>query len=205
MMGLIGMLFLLSLAVTLTLAFRPVYYFDMKQMHLAEKTGYSEEEIRANYDELIDYNLSPFHEKLQFPTFPMSEEAEIHFREVKAIFQDFLLAGVISGLLWILAGIVKIRKKELRFLRDTGIFSIVIPLIAGALIAANWDWFFTTFHELVFQNDYWLFDPVTDPVILVLPDAFFLHCAVLILLLVLAGAALCLAAASRKRHRSREA
>ncbi|MHB8131340.1 MAG: lipoprotein intramolecular transacylase Lit, partial [Mobilitalea sp.] len=35
------------------------------------------------------------------------------------------------------------------------------------------------------KNDYWLFDPSTDPVITILPDTFFLHCALLIILIVL--------------------
>ena len=37
---------------------------------------------------------------------------------------------------------------------------------------------------LVFRNDFWIFDWRTDPVILILPDTFFLHCAVLIFALV---------------------
>ena len=39
----------------------------------------------------------------------------------------------------------------------------------------------------MFSNDYWLFDERTDPVINILPDEFFLHCALLIILLILAA------------------
>ena len=56
------------------------------------------------------------------------------------------------------------------------------------MIALNWEKVFISFHELVFQNDYWLFDPVTDPVILVLPDEYFMHCAIMIIGIVLLGA-----------------
>ncbi len=45
----------------------------------------------------------------------------------------------------------------------------------------------------MFHNDYWLFDEATDPVILMLPDVFFMHCAVGIVGLVIAGAVGCLA------------
>lgn len=205
LLGLVGMLFLISGAVTLTLSFRGLYRFDVKRLHLAEETGYSEEEILDNYNELIDYNLSPAHTQLKFPTFPMSEEAEIHFREVKVIFQGFLKLLIVTGILYLASGLYLARKNEWRFLKYTGICSLVIPAVAGLLVALNWDWVFVTFHELVFPNDYWLFDPVTDPVILVLPDEFFLHCAVLLIGLVLAGAFICIGVyhAGQVHHRKR--
>ena len=56
----------------------------------------------------------------------------------------------------------------------------------------GWDRFFVGFHSLLFNNDYWLFDPATDPVILILPDTFFMHCAVMIVALILAVSAVLL-------------
>ena len=47
---------ILSVAVIFTLNFRPLYYMDIHHFNLPEKTGYPEEEIRENYDSLIDYN-----------------------------------------------------------------------------------------------------------------------------------------------------
>ena len=84
----------------------------------------------------------------------------------------------------------KIAAKKKRFgslFAAAGIISVGIPASLGLLIAANWEWVFITFHKLVFQNDYWLFDPYTDPVITILPDEFFMHCAALIMILVLTG------------------
>lgn len=107
----VTMLFLISAAVYLTLACRPLYYFDIQYLEIAEESGYSEAEIRENYDVLIDYNLSPRQDKLEFPTLPMSREGEIHFREVKAIFQLFLWALVVSIPVLIIAGIWFYRNK----------------------------------------------------------------------------------------------
>ena len=188
LLGLVGMLFLISVAVILTLSCKSLYKADMRHLDLSEETGYSEEEILANYEELIDYNLSPFHKELKFPTFPMSEEARIHFEEVKVIFQGFLYLMAVSGILFVIILIRMAKKKDWLFLKYTGICSIVIPSVLGVLIALNWEKAFITFHELVFQNDYWLFDPVTDPVILVLPDEYFMHCAIMIIGIVLLGA-----------------
>ena len=186
--GLVGMLFLFSAAVLGTLSCKSLYKADMRHLRLAEETGYSEEEILANYEELMDYNLSPFHKELKFPTFSMSEEARIHFEEVKVIFQGFRYLMAVSGILFVIILIRMAKKKDWLFLKYTGICSIVIPSLLGVLIALNWEKVFLTFHELVFQNDYWQFDPATDPVILILPDTYFMHCAMMIIGLVLAGA-----------------
>lgn len=83
-----------------------------------------------------------------------------------------------------------------------GILTLIVPSICGILVAVNWERAFVLFHEIAFSNDYWLFDPVTDPVILILPDTFFLHCAVMILLLTAAGAAACFFTGVRKEHGS---
>ena len=159
-------------------------------MNLAQMYGYEEEEIIANYQELIDYNLSPVKDTLEFPTFPMSEEARIHFEEVKKIFQGFIAAGLLSGLIFIPSLIWKWKRKDLSFLTLSGVLTIGFPLILGGFIGLNWERTFILFHELVFQNDYWLFDPVTDPIIDCLPDEFFFHCAVMILILIVIGAVL---------------
>ena len=45
---------IISLSVVLTLACKPLYYLDIHALHLTERTGYTEQEIRENYDVLID-------------------------------------------------------------------------------------------------------------------------------------------------------
>lgn len=190
----IMMLFLISASVCLTLAFKPLYYFDIDYLDIAETSGYPESEIRENYDALIDYNLSPAREKLVFPTLTMSQEGEIHFREVKAIFQFFLKAMLWSMVAVFAGFLIKRRRREYGFLKWAGLLTPAVILAVGLFLAADWDRAFVLFHELVFRNDYWLFDPVTDPVITILPDTFFLHCAIMILGLIAAGSAVCVAA-----------
>lgn len=70
--------------------------------------------------------------------------------------------------------------------------TVALPAVLGILIALNWQTVFVLFHRIVFNNNYWIFDPATDPVITILPDAFFMHCALLILALVVLGSAVCL-------------
>ena len=81
--GLCGMVFFLSLSVTLTLNARFLYYMDIDA--LAADTGMKAAEIRENYGALIDYNSITGPEILTFPTLPMSETGRVHFEEVKVL------------------------------------------------------------------------------------------------------------------------
>lgn len=65
-----------SMAIVFTLHFRPLYYFDIDHLDIPAKSGYSEEVIRRNYDELIDYNSISGPSRLTFSDFMMSEEGE---------------------------------------------------------------------------------------------------------------------------------
>lgn len=87
--GMIVCLLIISFSVTLTLNFRPLYYADIQHLHIAELSGRNEEDIRQNYDALIDYNSLFNHEPLKFPTCTMSESGRSHFEEVKKIFDLF--------------------------------------------------------------------------------------------------------------------
>lgn len=191
-LALILMLCIISAAVILTLNFRQLYYYDVKALEISKNSGYSEEDIIKNYDALIDYNSMFDKSELSLPTLPMSEHGKIHFEEVKVIFvafEYFFCAALIFGA----AGLIyKLIKKRYSVLTLTGALSIIIPLFVGGFIALNWERCFVLFHEIMFDNDYWLFDPVTDPVIRILPDEFFMHCAVMIVALVILCSIICI-------------
>lgn len=190
--ALICTLFFLSAAVVITLNFRPLYYHDMRQLNLSALSGLSEEEIRENYDALIEYNSMFYQGDLEFPSLSMSESGRIHFEEVKQIFVWVQYLCILSFLGGVALIFFHWRKKAgWLFLKAAALLCITLPLLLGSLIALNWDQFFVTFHHLFFDNDYWIFDPALDPVITILPDAFFLHCALMILALVVSFSALC--------------
>ena len=180
-------LFLFTFAVVLVLNCRWLYYLDITLLKLDQVSGMSTADIRANYDALIDYNQVWFRGPLRFPTLPMSTGGEIHFREVKRIFDGIQIVCLVTGVASLILWFPQRRRWDRRCLITAGILSIGIPVILGALVAAGWERFFVTFHQLVFRNDYWLFDPATDPVITILPDTFFLQCAVGIVAVIFAG------------------
>ena len=182
---------IISVSVVITLNFRPLYYFDIGYFDLVEKTGYTEEMIRENYDVLIDYNSVFFRDALEFPSLPMSEQGRIHFVEVKNIFVFIQAVLLPVSLIGSIIGILALKKQKPAYLKLTSVLSIGLPALLGILIALNWDRFFVIFHEIFFNNDYWIFDYKTDSVIRILPDGFFMHCALMILLLIVLGSLIC--------------
>ena len=194
----------LSSSVFITLAFRPLYYLDIAALDIPGQSGYTAEEIRHNYDALIDYNLPLYDGELSFPDLAMSEHGKQHFAEVKDIFDVFKAVAIVSLPLCAVGIFYFHRHKNKFYLPLTAGLTVGLPLLGGALIALNWDQVFVTFHKLFFSNDYWIFDPRTDPVITILPDEFFLHCAVMILCMVVCGGAVCLAVYLIERKKQKQ-
>lgn len=191
LLALVLTLFVISASVIGVLAFRPLYYHDMKALDIERLSGIPEVEIRENYDALISYNMRWEKGMLEFPTLPQSREGQIHFAEVKDIFDLFKYLAVGTGVLGAAGIFLCGRKREFLYLKYASVLSVVLPAAVGALVAANWDNAFVLFHKIAFDNDYWLFDPATDPVIMMLPDTFFLHCALLILGGIVLGSLVC--------------
>lgn len=199
--GIFLTIFVISLSVVVTLNFRTLYYHDMQTYHLAERYGYSEAEIRKNYDALIDYNSVFNHGELNFPTLPMSEHARIHFVEVKRIFTAIAAILLPLGLIGSIAGIFLNRGQRPWYLLISTVFSLGLPALIGIAMAIDWWGVFVTFHRIAFNNDYWLFDPTTDPIIDLLPDEFFMHCLMLILSMIAAWSILSLAVFIRSKKK----
>ena len=192
--------FRFTLAVVIVLNSRWLYYMDITLLGLEKETGMSREDIRANYDALIRYNQFWYQGELKFPTLIMSETGQIHFQEVKRIFVVIQYACIVSGVLSLIGVVRHAKRRSWSYQKMTGILALGLPIVLGVLVAMNWETFFVTFHHIFFKNNYWLFDSSTDPVILILPDTYFLHCAVLILVLILGESAICLA---RYHHHTR--
>lgn len=184
LLAIVFLLFAVSLATVFTLNFRPLYYHDIEALNIPLMSGLPEAEIKLNYDALISYNSMFFTGELVFPTLPMSANGKIHFEEVKAIFVAVQVLLILSAVALVVGMALKLKSKNYSFLKLNAILAVAVPLLLGTIIAANWSFFFTKFHEIFFNNDYWIFSAETDPVITILPDTFFMHCAVLILAIV---------------------
>lgn len=203
LMAIVILAAMISLSVVFVLNFRPLYDMDMRLLDIPGTSGYPAEEIKANYDALIDYNSMFYTGTLEFPTLPQSEEAAMHFAEVKNIFVVFQVSAIATTILSVASLLYYRRKHPRRSLRYAGYMGLALPVVLGIGIALNWNRMFVLFHQVLFRNDYWLFDPATDPIILMLPDAYFMHCAIAILGLVMLGSVLCLLVGKRVIWRNR--
>ena len=183
---------LISTAVTIVLNARFIYVRDMQTVNLAASTDMAEETILAQYDELISYNRLGGSSELAFPDLPSSESGLYHFKEVRNIFL-FFQWGMLCGIPLCCIMIAYLRRVTVKkYLKYAACISLLLPVLLGILAALFWEQFFVAFHKVFFRNDYWLFDAVTDPIILLLPDTYFMHCAFYIIGLVIVGGIICM-------------
>ena len=190
----LAMIVIICISVTITVLARPLYYFDIEYLEIPWRSGISAEACRLNYDTLIDYNLLGGDEELVFPTLKMSDTGRIHFEEVKEIFINMQIVSI-AGIVALIGFTLYIKKKGpqnsiLFWMKYTFPVTMIVALAVGLAMAIDWQWAFTTMHEIFFDNDYWIFNAYTDPVIKILPEEFFFHCGILIVILTMAQIAI---------------
>lgn len=195
---------LIAIGLAIAINFRPLYYLNIKWLGLSESTGLNPVVIKENYNALINY-CSPFcFSELSFPSLRSSASAISHFAEVKQIFNVIYISGFISIIICVVSFILKRRNSEYKFYRTCSITAVVIPVVVAVASAINFNALFIAFHRLVFSNDDWIFDPVTDPIIDLLPEVYFMECAMIIVATVLIGALVTLLLYFHFKHKQRE-
>ncbi len=178
-------LFMLTAAIGLPIYIRPFYYAHIGAFELERISGYSEAEIRQAYDAVLDYLTLPGRE-FSTGVMPHSAEGKAHFEDCKVLFD--LNASILLGSALVLAVLFLMRKKwgPYRLGRHSAHFwaavlSVTAPIMIGCLAALDFDRAFVIFHSLFFPGKTnWVFDWYADPIIRVLPQEFFMDCAILI-------------------------
>ena len=173
-----SMLFLLSLSILLTIYLAWVFYpMEIQWLNLTNRVYLKPETIQYNFHILMNYLTNPFNQVLQMPNFRSSAAGLHHFAVVKNLFHLVQLVALVTlpSFYFFVKGIVK---KGFLSLFSKGLLALVVlPLLIGlGGVLIGFDQFFTLFHQILFVgDDTWLFDPAKDPVILILPEDFFLH------------------------------
>lgn len=198
-LGIILSLFIISFSICLTVFFKQLFYFDIDYLNIAKDTGLSVDVIKKNYDILIQYQSLFYRGDLNLPNFTMSEFGRIHFEEVKRIFDIIQILCISTGIISGFMIYQNMKDKEYRYLQITSILTIGIPTIIGFLASIDFNKAFVIFHKIFFRNDYWIFDVYSDPIITILPEAFFMHCFMMIIGLVILGSCLCYIIYYKKR------
>ncbi|CZQ90620.1 TIGR01906 family membrane protein [Trichococcus ilyis] len=177
-------LLVLSASIALTINFTPLYSFDIRYLNIEQMAGFSKDILLDNYRILMQYLNLPWIAELKMPDFPASESGLFHFHEVKRLFLlDYAILGISGVATALFLRMVKNEQGYWRMLTPV-LLMITAPLVALTVIFMNFDRLFVTFHSVFFNNDAWIFDARTDPIILALPQDFFMHCFVMVFVLI---------------------
>lgn len=182
-------LLIIGLSTMITVGFKQLYYFDINYLNISEQNNLTEEEIKLNYDYMIDYNLNKISGEFELPTIKSSIEGKIHFEEVKEIVQNVIKLLIVSLIITIVGILINLKNNSIEFLNLTSKLVVILPILVSIPMLINFDKAFVVFHELMFDNDYWIFDPSKDPVINILPQEFFFHAGLFIVTLILLSSA----------------
>ena len=178
--------FIITASIALPIYIRPFYYAHIEPLNLSEASGYSEQQIKVAYDEVLDYLTLP---NTEFSAGDMAytPSGRDHFADCKSLFTLNLVVLIISVVIISLVFIIKRRSNIKLYLgKHTPYYytSVSIVSIFGAialLAAIDFDSAFTVFHKIFFAGkENWLFDPSVDEIVSVLPPEFFRNCAILI-------------------------
>lgn len=180
--------FIITFSIALPIYCRFFYYMQIEPLHLTEKTGYDAATIKQAYDEVLDYLTLP---GAEFGTgvFKHSDEGAAHFADCKVLF-DLNAAVLLCSFVIMVLLLILHKKRALSLVRPLGMnanfFSagaaITIFIIIGILVATDFDTAFEVFHTLFFPGkDNWQFSSLKDPIIRILPEDFFMSCAILII------------------------
>ena len=177
--------FVLTVSIGLPIYIRPFYYAHIDALDLPARSGYTAEEIRDAYDEVLDYLTEP---GTGFGTgvMPISHEAEHHFADCRVLFElNALILKLSAGILLILFvmrkkwGPYRLGKHSAPFW--AAVLLLTSPIVIGGLAALDFDRAFTIFHTIFFPGKTnWIFDWNADQIIRILPQEFFMNCAILI-------------------------
>ena len=173
-----SLLFLLSLSILLTIYLAWFLYpQEISWLHLTNRVPFQPQTIQHNFNVLMDYLTNPLNQVLKMPDFPSSASGIHHFAVVKGLFHLAQGVAIVTLPIFYLFWKQVIQKGFLSLYRRGLLIMLPLPLVLGLVgVFIGFEQFFTLFHQILFVgDDTWLFDPAKDPIILILPDDFFLH------------------------------
>ncbi len=172
-----GFILVILISTLIVTSIKPIYTYSINKFNMEERTSLSIEEMKKNYSYVIDLLYSN-NDKFELPSLKSSEAGAFHFKEVKELFKIAkitILSLIIT--LAILSVLYTSSYKSYIYIKYISIITIITPVIISIVVSINFNFFFTIFHKIFFNNDKWIFDPNTDPIINILPEEFFALCA----------------------------
>lgn len=184
---------MLTFCIGLPIYCRFFYYIQINTLNLPEEAAKygiqaSYNDIKTAYDGILDFCTLP-NRPFKSGIFEMSESGISHFADCKILFDlnfyGLLFSTIITATLTVLhkSKIITIgRPFGHRAYFLAAIIAVALPVIVGLLcLIAGFDKAFEVFHGIFFPGkDNWTFDARYDRIIIVMPEQFFMNCAIII-------------------------
>lgn len=171
---------LIAIGLLFVLNFKELYYYDMVKLKINETSGFSMDLIKSNYDLLMNYCNPINNGKLEFIGLRMTDDAMQHFVRVKNTMRVIIASGLIGAIYSAITIYKNYKIKNGDFFRRVVITIFIIPLLICVNIVVGWDMLFDAMHKILFRGDKWVFSWFDDEVIRILPDTYFMQCALII-------------------------
>jgi integral membrane protein (TIGR01906 family) len=170
-------IFLTTLTGTILLVFLTspiVFKLSIKPLNLMNISSLNGRSLMKNYLVLIKYLLNPFESKLVFPNFFQSVAGISHFADVKFLvtLNNLIFLFDIVASIFIFKDLSR-NHHWLTLKNSLRVCSLIPVFLILLMFMVNFEEFFLKFHQVFFQNSNWIFDPLLDPIIDILPEKFF--------------------------------
>lgn len=189
-------LVILAGAIAVPVLCRPFFYLHIGPLGLVDAVGLTAEQVKTAYNEMLDFCVG-MTDAFSVGALRFSESGAAHFADVRKLFVLDLRVLAVAAVLLTVVKLLQRRNPVMLLGHAPGFWSAVglgvTFSVVGVLAALDFERAFTVFHKLFFPGKTnWEFVSRLDPVILMLPEAFFRNCAILILLLLLISCGLLL-------------
>lgn len=178
---------IITFSIGLPIYVRPFYYAHVDALDMPEKWGLDREMIIEAYDEVLDFLTR---DDCEFSTgvLPFSNEGKGHFEDCKTLFdlnKNAFIISLATVLILLFLHIVRAIRLARPFGMPLSFFAgfgtLLLFASLAVVVAQDFSAAFTVFHKIFFPGkSNWMFNPYKDPIILFMPQQFFMDCAILI-------------------------
>lgn len=107
-----------------------------------------------------------------------NEREIFHMEDVKDLFIKGLIIRNIAFIFMLIAGLYLLIKHKFKFfsaLKYSALLYLIIAVILLILFTMDFSKYFVIFHEMFFNNDFWMLDPTDSVLINMVPLNFFIN------------------------------
>lgn len=171
---------------------KSIYGVLQRKFEVADEIGIPQSDLDDVTIVFIDYTKGQ-RENIDVEVMLKGEKAEmfnkrekLHMVDVKNLYVSMInICYVLTGITAIIFIYLFLRKKKeivFRMHKKVSIGFLFFCAAFGAYFVIDFDSFWTNVHLLLFTNDLWLLNPMTDRMILMFPLNFFLALSVIVLI-----------------------